>query len=79
MACANHSLQSYFFQKEFFGELIVLRHLNMDFTIFFNVILTDLSKLSVSFKTKTELEGKKILSRKHRHVLLCASARIIKI
>ena len=53
MACANHSLQSYFFQKEFFGELIVLRHLNMDFTIFFNVILTDLSKLSVSFKTKT--------------------------
>ena len=79
MACANHSLQSYFFQKEFFGELIVLRHLNMDFTIFFNVILTDLSKLSVSFKTKTELEGKKILSRKNRHVLLCASARIIKI
>ena len=53
MACANHSLQSYFFQKEFFGKLIVFRHLNMDFTIFFNVILTDLSKLSVSFKTKT--------------------------
>ena len=53
MACANHSLQSYFFQKEFFGELQVLRHLNMDVTIFFNVILTDLSKLSVSFKTKT--------------------------
>ena len=53
MACANHSLQSYFFQKEFFGELIVFRHLNMDFTIFFNVILTDWSKLSVSFKTKT--------------------------
>ena len=39
--------------KEFFGELIVFRHLNMDFTIFFNVILTDLSKLSLSFKTKT--------------------------
>ena len=29
MACANHSLQSYFFQKEFFGELIVFRHFNM--------------------------------------------------
>ena len=53
MACANHSSQSYFFQKEFFGELIVFRHLNMDFTIFFNVILSDLSKLSLSFKTKT--------------------------
>ena len=53
MACANHSLQSHFFQKEFFGELIVFRHLNMDFTIFFNVMLTDLSKFSVSFKTKT--------------------------
>ena len=47
MAFANHSLQSYFFQKEFF------RHLNMDFTIFFNVIVTDISKLSLSFKTKT--------------------------
>ena len=53
MACANHSLQSYFFQKEFFGELIVFRHL--DFTIFLNVILSDLSKLSLSFKTKTQL------------------------
>ena len=53
MACANHSLQSYFFQKEFFGELIVFRHLNMNFTIFFNVILSDLNKLSLSFKTKT--------------------------
>ena len=29
----NHSLQSYFFQKEFFGELIIFRYLNMDFTI----------------------------------------------
>ena len=53
MVCANHSLQSYFFQKEFFGELIVFRHLNMDFTIFFNVVLGDLRKLSLSFKTKT--------------------------
>ena len=50
---ANHSLQSYFFQKEFFGELIVFRHLNMDFTIFLNVILSELSKHSLSFKTKT--------------------------
>ena len=53
MACANHSLQSYFFQKEFFGELIAFRHLNMDLTIFLNVMLTGLSKLSISFKTKT--------------------------
>ena len=30
IACANYSLQSYFFQKEFFSELIVFRHLNMD-------------------------------------------------
>ena len=52
-ACANHSLQSYFFQREFFGELIAFRHLNMDLTIFLNVMLTDLSKLSISFKTKT--------------------------
>ena len=34
MACANHFLQSYFFEKEFFGDLIVFRHLNMDFIIF---------------------------------------------
>ena len=34
MACANHSLQSYFFQKEFFGELIVFRHFNMDLQSF---------------------------------------------
>ena len=52
MACANHSLQSYLFQRELFGELIVSRHLNMDFTIFLNVILSDLSKLSLSFKVK---------------------------
>ena len=52
MACGNHSLQSYFLQKEFFGELIVFRHLNVNFTIFFNIILSDLSKLSLSFKTK---------------------------
>ena len=53
MVCANHSLQSYFFRKEFFAELIVFRHLNMDFTIFIIIILSDLRKLSLSFKTKT--------------------------
>ena len=42
-----------FFQKEFFGELIVSRKLNTNFTIFFDVILSNLSKLSLSFKTKT--------------------------
>lgn len=29
----NHSLQSYFFLKEFFSELIIFRYFNMDFTI----------------------------------------------
>jgi len=41
MARANRSLQSNFFPKEFFDELIVFRHLNMDFTIFLNAILTN--------------------------------------
>ena len=45
MASANQSLQSYFLQKEFFGELIVFRHLNMGFVIFLNVILSDLRLL----------------------------------
>ena len=49
MACANHSLQSCFLQNEFFGELIVFRHLSLEFAIIFNVILSDLSKLSLSF------------------------------
>ena len=52
MALANHSLQSCFFQKEFFGELIVFWHLKLDFMIFFTVILRDVIKLSLSFKTK---------------------------
>ena len=52
IALANHSLQSCFFQKEFFGELTVFWHLKMDFTIFLTVILSDLIKLSLSFKTK---------------------------
>ena len=34
MACSNHYLQSYFFQKDFFGEVIVFRHLNMDLQSF---------------------------------------------
>ena len=53
MARAKHSLEGYFFHKGLFGELMVFRHLNMDFTIFFNVILSDFSKLSLSSKTKT--------------------------
>ena len=67
MASANQSLQSYFFQKEFFGELIVFRHLNMDFVIFFNVILSDLSILSVS-RQKHNCEVKK-----YSHVHIDAS------
>ena len=62
MACANYSLQSYFFQKEFFSELIVFRRLNMDmdFTIFFNVILSDFkSKLSLSLRQKHYCEVEK--------------------
>ena len=42
MVCENHSLQSYFFQNEFFGELIVFRHLNMDFKIFLTIIFKQL-------------------------------------
>ena len=50
-----HSLQSFFFQKELFGELIFSRHLNIDFKNFLTVILSDLIKLSLSFKTKTSV------------------------
>ena len=62
MASANQSLQSYFFQKEFFRELIVFRHLNMDFVIFFNVILSDLSILSVS-RQKHNCEVKNMVTQ----------------
>ena len=66
VACANHSLQSYFFQKEFFGELIVLRNLIMNFTNFFNVILSDLSKLSLSsFQFFHNCEAKNIVAYRH--------------
>ena len=37
MAFANQSLQSYFFQNTFFGELIVFWHLNLDFSILLKV------------------------------------------
>ena len=29
MACAKHSLEGYFFQKGFFGELMIFWHLNI--------------------------------------------------
>ena len=47
MACADHS--------------IVFRHLDMDFTIFFRVTLSDLSKLSISLRQKHNCEVKKYL------------------
>ena len=39
MMCANHSLQSFFLQEEFFSESIVFR-LNMDSKTLFNVFLS---------------------------------------
>ena len=39
MACANHFFAKLFLSKRIFVELIVFRHLNMEFTIFLNVIL----------------------------------------
>ena len=43
MACANHSLQKSFSLEEFICELIVFRYPNVDFSIFCNVILSELS------------------------------------
>ena len=40
---------NFFVQEEFFGELQVFR-LNIDSKTFFNVILSDLCKLSLSLK-----------------------------
>ena len=59
-SCAGYGVcksffASYFFQKELFGELTVFRYLNMDLTIFFNAILSDVTKLSLSLKTKTKM------------------------
>ena len=54
------------FKKEFFGELIVLRNLIMNFTNFFNVILSDLSKLSLSsFQFFHNCEAKNIVAYRH--------------
>ena len=54
MACSNHCLQSYLFQNDFFGELIAsFPAPQYGFTIFLAVILSDLIKLSLSFKIKT--------------------------
>ena len=52
-SCAGYGVCKSFFAKllltkRIFGELIVFQHLNMDFTIFLNVILSNLSKLSLS-------------------------------
>ena len=47
-------LQSFFFQKEFFGELLnSFPAPQFGFFFFLRVILSDLSKLSLSFKAKT--------------------------
>ena len=51
--CKSLFAKFFFFQKEFFGESILFWHQNMDFEIFLTVILRDLVKLSLSFKTKT--------------------------
>ena len=53
--CMQIILSKFFFflSKRIFGEFIFSQHLNMDFTIFLNVFLSDLSKRSLSFKTKT--------------------------
>ena len=64
MACADPSLQVFFFKfislKN--NSSVVLRHLNMDFTIFLRVILSDVSKLPLSFKKKHNCEVKKYVT-----------------
>lgn len=52
MVCANYSLHLFFSSKRLLGQVIVF-HLHMDSKTFTNVILTDFSKLSLSFKIKT--------------------------
>ena len=51
MMFANHSLKVVSL-KELENFSAVFRHLSMDFTMFFNVSLSDLSKLSPSFQDK---------------------------
>ena len=53
MACANHSLQSFFVQKELFGDLIVSR-LNMDSKTFSDVISSGF--LYFQFEDKKHLQ-----------------------
>ena len=50
--CAGYGMCKTFFAKLFLSTRISW-HLNMDFKIFFNVILNDLNKLYLSSKTKT--------------------------
>ena len=52
VACANYSLQSYFFQKEFFCELIGVRKLNMNFTLSVSCYLKRLEKTFSQFQDK---------------------------
>ena len=56
--CKSVFAKLFLSKRIFFRELIVFRHLNMDFVIFFNVILSDLSILSVS-RQKHNCEVKK--------------------
>ena len=55
MACANHFFAKLFLSKRIFVELIVFRHLTMEFTIFFNVIL--IKQLEQTF---SQFQGKNI-------------------
>ena len=67
MMFANHSLESCFSQRirEFLGSFpAVFWHLSMDFTMFFNVILSDLIKLSPSFQDKKH----NCKVKKHSHI-----------
>ena len=52
MVCANYYLHLFFRSKRLLGQVIVF-HLYMDYKTFTNVILTDFSKLSLSFEIKT--------------------------
>ena len=56
-SCANHSFSKVVsLEKNFsLNARIVFWHLNMDYITFLNVILKDLSKLSVSFTIQTQL------------------------
>ena len=52
--CKSFSAKLFLSERNFWWTVPVFRHLNVDYTIFFTVILSDLIKLSLSFtKTKT--------------------------